>query len=96
MKPSKQLKKHREEILLLIVKYGLSNPRVFGSVAKGTDHNDSDLDLLVDTSDTTSLFDMGGLYEELAQLLDCPLQLVCPGDISKHFRNEVLNSAVPL
>ena len=63
MKPSRELEKYREEISSLIAKYGLLNPRVFGSVAKGTDHDDSDLDLLVDTSATTSLFDMGGLYE---------------------------------
>lgn len=96
MKPSLELKKHNQEIVKLISKYGLSNPRVFGSVAAGTDHEGSDLDLLVDPSSTTSLFDMGGLYEDLAKLLDCPFQILCPGDISEHFRHEVLKKAIPI
>lgn len=48
MKPSLELEKHREAIRELVHKYGLHNPRIFGSVAKGTDTEVSDLDLLVD------------------------------------------------
>lgn len=73
MKPSLELEKHREAIRELVHKYGLHNPRIFGSVAKGTDTEVSDLDLLVDAEKKTSLFDMGGLHEELSALLSCPV-----------------------
>lgn len=43
--------------------------RVFGSVARGEDTFDSDIDLLVDFDEDASLFDMGGLMEDLEELL---------------------------
>jgi predicted nucleotidyltransferase len=48
MKPSEALTAHRDELRQLVSRYGLSRPRVFGSVANGTDTDESDLDLLVD------------------------------------------------
>jgi predicted nucleotidyltransferase len=46
MKPSEALVAHRDEFRHLASRYGLSRPRVFGSVLNGNDINDSDLDLL--------------------------------------------------
>ena len=43
-----KLKKHREEIYEIAKKFGISNIRVFGSVARGEERKNSDLDLLVD------------------------------------------------
>ena len=48
MKPSEALAAHRNELRQLVSRYGLSRPRVFGSVLSGTDTDESDLDLLVD------------------------------------------------
>lgn len=96
MKPSTELEKYRAEIRALVKKYGLHNPRIFGSVAKGTDTEDSDLDLLVDTGEKTSLFDLGGLHEELNALLSCPVHALTPGEIRADIRAEVLSYAVPL
>jgi predicted nucleotidyltransferase len=47
---SKVLAQYRETIRRIIARGPLSNPRVFGSVVRGDDHEDSDLDLLVDAS----------------------------------------------
>lgn len=96
MKPSLELKHHREAIRDLVKKYGLHNPRIFGSVAKGIDTEASDLDLLVDKGEKTSLFDMGGLYEELNVLLACPVHVLTPGEIRADIRAQVLIYAVPL
>lgn len=96
MKPSLELEKHRETIRELVQRYGLHNPRIFGSVAKGTDTEASDLDLLVDAGRKTSLFDMGGLYEELNELLSCPVHVLTPGDIRHDIRQEVISYAIPL
>jgi len=48
MKPSEALTAHRAELRQLVSRYGLSRPRVFGSVLSGADTEESDLDLLVD------------------------------------------------
>jgi predicted nucleotidyltransferase len=42
---------HREEILRIAAQHGATHVRVFGSVARGTDGPDSDLDLLVDVTE---------------------------------------------
>jgi predicted nucleotidyltransferase len=60
---------HRAELRQLVSRYGLSHPRVFGSVLSGTDTDESDLDLLVDATKTTTLFTLAGLEHAAQQLL---------------------------
>ena len=38
------LQTHREEILRILSRNGLSNPRIFGSAARGEDRPDSDIE----------------------------------------------------
>ena len=45
--PSVVLDLNRETVLGIAAKHGVSGVRVFGSVARGTDRTDSDIDLLV-------------------------------------------------
>jgi predicted nucleotidyltransferase len=47
MKPSDALKQHRDKILEVIATHSLRNPRVFGSVSRGEDTENSDLDILL-------------------------------------------------
>ncbi|MBW0255684.1 nucleotidyltransferase family protein [Cellulomonas sp. PS-H5] len=54
----------------------MSNVRVFGSVARGEDGPDSDVDLLVDLEPGVSLFDLGRAQVELEQILERPVDLV--------------------
>ena len=61
MKPSRALQLNSRAVLEAARRFRVSNPRVFGSVLRGTDKDDSDLDLLVDPSPETTLFDLGGL-----------------------------------
>ena len=65
MKPSHALQLNSRAVLEAARRFHVSNPRVFGSVLRGTDEDDSDLDLLVDPSPETTLFDLGGLQAEL-------------------------------
>lgn len=69
MRPSEALAKHRDEVLAIIARYPVSNPRIFGSVARGEDVEGSDLDILVDAQAATSTFDLAGLEIELEKLL---------------------------
>lgn len=69
------------------------NPRVIGSVLRGEDTDDSDLDLLVDPMPGMTLFDVGAIGHELAELLGVPVNAVTPGGLPDHFRTQVLAEA---
>lgn len=96
MKPSEALELNRTAIREAVGRYPTVNPRIFGSVAHGSDSDDSDLDILVDALPGATLFDMGGLYEELVELLGVPVDLRTPQDLSPRFRARVISEAVPV
>lgn len=96
MKPSVALSQHRAAILRIVAANHAANPRVFGSVARGEDQDGSDLDILVDPTPDTSLFDIGGIQYELQELLGVPVDVVTPKAISIKFRADVLAQAVPV
>lgn len=96
MKPSLVLNEHRAEIRQAVASYRACNVRVFGSVLHGTDSNGSDLDLLVDTLPGATLFDLGGLQDELANLLGVHVDVLTPGDLPAKFRSKVLAEAQPV
>jgi uncharacterized protein len=70
-----------------------ANPRVFGSALYGTDRDGSDLDILVDALPGATLFDLGGLQDELQTLLGVRVDLLTPGDLPLKFRAQVVAEA---
>ncbi len=60
------LDEHRDEFRMLLERYGATNPKLFGSVARGTAHSGSDIDILVqmDPADGNLLMRASGLMEE--------------------------------
>jgi len=79
MKPSIALQQHREAIKQIVERHHARNVRVFGSVLYGEDTNDSDLDLLIDPTHETTLFDIGAIRHELLQLLGVQVDVLTPG-----------------
>lgn len=96
MKPSVVLAAKRAVVREATRRYRVENPRVFGSVLRGTDQENSDLDLLVDALPGTTLLDLGGLQEELEALLGVPVDVQTPGDLPAKFRDQVVAEARPL
>lgn len=96
MKPSAALDLCRHAIRASVSRHHTANPRVFGSVLKGTDKEGSDLDILVDALPGTTLFDLGGLQVELQDLLGVQVDLLTPGDLPEKYRNKVLKEAMPV
>jgi predicted nucleotidyltransferase len=96
MKPSEALAPHRAELRELAERHGLSHPRIFGSVLSGTDTEESDLDLLVDPGERTSLLTLAGFQIEAEKLLGVPVSVLTPNVLPRKFRNEVLQQARPL
>ncbi len=96
MKPSVALAVHREAIRRVVQAHHACNPRVFGSVLHGADTEESDLDLLVDPTSDTTLFDIGAIRHELLQLLKVPVDVLTPKALPERVRATVLAEAVPV
>lgn len=98
MKPSQALAIHRERIRAIVAHYGGMNPRVFGSVARGEDTEDSDLDILVDDPEgrRLNLFALGGMNYDISSLIGRPVDVVPSADLPQRMRNEANSEAVPL
>ena len=96
MKPSVALELKRIAVREATGRYRAANPRVFGSVLHGLDHDGSDIDILVDALPGATLFDLGGLQVELEELLSVPVDLLTPQDLPIKFRHQVLQEAIPV
>ena len=57
-------------------RYGATNLRLFGSVARGEDRPDSDVDLLADLPPGMSLLSLGRVQAELEDILGTRVDLV--------------------
>ncbi|HEX4952255.1 MAG TPA: nucleotidyltransferase family protein [Thermoanaerobaculia bacterium] len=86
----------RAVILRLVAEHGASEPRVFGSVARGEAGEDSDLDLLVKAGPDTSAWFPAGLIQDLEALLGCRVDVVTEGALHWALRDRILREAVPL
>lgn len=93
MRPSVALDMKRAAVREATIRHGAANPRVFGSVLRGADREGSDLDLLVDALPGTTLFDLGGLHDELETLLGVSIDLLTPAELHPKFRAQVLAQA---
>ncbi len=96
MRPSVVFDMKRSAVREVAGRFPVANPRVFGSVLHGTDRDDSDLDLLVDALPGATLFDLGGLQDELETLLGIHVDLLTPSDLPMKFRVQVLAEAQPV
>ncbi len=93
MKPSTAYLQHRDAIRLIVARHNATNPRVFGSVLHGQDTDGSDLDLLIDITEETSLFDVGEIRTELTELLGIEVDVLTPGALPDRWKMDVLKEA---
>lgn len=69
------LRAHRDEILRVAARRGVSRIRVFGSVARGDATPESDIDLLVDFDTSHRGLDLFAFARELEELLSHPVDV---------------------
>jgi predicted nucleotidyltransferase len=74
--PSHTLFEQREQVIALAERRHAINVRVFGSVVRGEDTAQSDIDLVVTFDQEASLFDQVGLEMDLSELIGYPVQVV--------------------
>ncbi|MGO9445095.1 MAG: nucleotidyltransferase family protein [Thiobacillaceae bacterium] len=86
----------RAEILILAAKHGASNVRLFGSVVRGEDHENSDVDFLVDMQDTRNLFDLIGLQQDIEKILGRKVDVLTENGINRYLRDRIISEAAPL
>ncbi|MDP8237441.1 MAG: nucleotidyltransferase family protein [Candidatus Erginobacter occultus] len=91
-----RVKEHRDTIISLARRYGITSIRLFGSTARGDDGPGSDLDFLVEMEPGRSLFDLGGFQVDLEEALGCKVDVVTKNGLRERFREEVLQEALPL
>lgn len=95
-RPSETIASKLDIIAQIFKKYAVENPRVFGSVANGSDTETSDCDVLVDLNENTTFDDLIQLEAELTAKIGVKFDVKTPNEISRYFREEVLKSARPL
>ena len=93
MKPSLALATHRREIREIAPAHWAVNARGVGSGAKGLDTELVDLDIRVDTTSETTLFDLGAIRYKLRNLLGVPVDVITPGALPDSFRQTVIAQA---
>lgn len=92
----RRLRRHRRALLAAVTGAGGSNLRVFGSVARGEDGPDSDVDLLVDLPADTSLFAVLALEGALERIVKVKVDLATADSLKPTVRERALADAVVL
>lgn len=95
-RPSEAIARHRAALLDIVHHHGAANPRIFGSVARGEDDEQSDLDLLVDRLPGTGLMKLAALQLEAEALLGLPVDVHTPEGLRSEIRAIVVAEARPL
>jgi predicted nucleotidyltransferase len=92
---ARRLQEQRDAIPELVRAHKGRNVAVFGSVARGEDTADSDIDLLVDFEPTSSLLDLIALEEDLERLLGTSVDVISAGALLDR-DVDIRRDAVPL
>lgn len=92
----RRLRRRRAAVLAVAARHGMTELRVFGSVARGQDTDSSDLDLLVHVPEGTGLLALGRFTQELQDLLHVPVDVVPDDSVKPHVRDRINRDLVPL
>lgn len=91
------LREKRSQILEIAARHGAFNVRVFGSVVRGEETPESDVDFLIDYDlDKITPWFPGGLLMDLQELLGCKVDVLTERGISPLIRERVMSEAKPL
>jgi uncharacterized protein len=96
MRPSISLENNRSQVREVLRRFGMTNPRVFGSAARGEDTDKSDLDILVDAPPGTSLYDLAAIEVELETILKCKVEVLTKGFLASDIAERAEIDHVPI
>jgi predicted nucleotidyltransferase len=92
----RRLRRHRRAVIDTATRRGASNVRVFGSVARGDESEQSDVDLLVDLGSDVGLVALAGLAREIGEIVGVDVDVVPAESLKPGMRAHVLAEAIPL
>ena len=90
------LARHRSRVIAAGRRHGARNLRVFGSIARGEERSDSDVDLLVDLDPGRTLMDLAGFRGDVASILGVEVDAATEDMLKPRVRRRVLAEARPL
>jgi uncharacterized protein len=91
-----QLRQKRSDILAIADRYGATNLRIFGSVARGDDRPDSDINILIDQEHRWTLFDHIAMMQELEDLLERKVDVAVAKGLRQRFYDRIIPEAITL
>ncbi len=83
-------------IIPIAYSYGVKRLYLFGSYAKGTANEKSDIDLLVEKGKPMSLLKLSGMRQKVQEALNLPVDLVTTTGIEDDFRKEIAGTEILL
>lgn len=92
----RRVRRRRRDLIAAAAAHGVSGLRVFGSVSRGQDRPDSDLDLLADLPAGMSLFGLARLQADLESIIGTRVDLVSAADLKPDVRSRVDRDLVAL
>lgn len=90
------VRRHQSEIRRIATRHGARTIRVFGSTARNTARDSSDIDLLIELEPGRSLLDLIAIKQDLEEVIGRPVDVVTEAGLSPYLRQRVLAEAVPL
>ena len=92
-----ELQKNREEIYTIAKKYGISNIRIFGSVARGEETSSSDVDMLVSISKHKGMaFDLIRFEREFSEKFHTKTDVISENGVHNFLKEKIFGEAVSL
>ena len=91
-----KIQQQREEIIEVAGRHRAVNVRLFGSVARGEEHEISDIDMLVDFLPGASLLDQVALIQDLSDKLQRKVDVVSTRALNPHLREDILKEAIKI
>jgi len=90
------IRSRRDDIHAITTRYQVTNVRIFGSVARGTQDERSDIDILIHPGPNFSLFTHSDLMHELEVLLGVQVHVVSDRGLKPRVLEQVVREAIPL
>jgi predicted nucleotidyltransferase len=87
---------YMQKIAVILKRYQIQHASLFGSFSKGTETENSDIDMLIEPGNNFTLFDMLSLEDELKALTNRNIDLVEFSAIKPSIKSEVLKTAIPI
>ena len=91
-----ELKKKRESIISVVERNGGRKVRIFGSLARGEELTDSDVDILIELDPGRSLLDILAIKQDLEDLLHRNVDVLTESAVSPYIKDDIMSEAVAL